>query len=153
MAVPLTDHRLTSDVVSGGAVHPAVPLPSESKMAAMSSDGGWPPSKSRTCRTSVDNSSRSPGSALRRTIGRWDRRLRLAPLVGDAERGDRFLSNRVVGVCLGYGDCLGRGAAGRTTSTPNNQYHGSAKPFFSLTVWGQKNDVKCAMLNDKLIIH
>ena len=53
--------------------------------------------------------------------GRWDWRLSLAPLVGDAERGDRFLSNRVVGVCLGYGHCLGHGAAGRTTSTSNPQ--------------------------------
>src|SRR5207344_3048074 len=32
-------------------------------MAAMSSDGGITPSKSRTCRTSVDNSPGSPGSA------------------------------------------------------------------------------------------
>ena len=52
----------------------------------------------------------------------------------------------------GYGHCLGRGVAGRTTSTPNNQSHGSTKPFFSLTVRA-KNNVKCAMLNDKLIIH
>lgn len=85
--------------------------------------------------------------------GRWDRRLSLAPLVGDAERGDRVLSNRVVGICYGYGHCLGHGAPGRTTSTQTLESHGSGRSFFSLTVSGQKNNVKCAMLNDKLIAH
>jgi len=63
------------------------------------------------------------------------------------------LSNRVVGICYGYGHCLGHSAAGRMTSMQTQESPGRGGSFFSLTVSGQKNNVKCAMLNDKLIAH
>jgi nitrate/nitrite transporter NarK len=43
-----------------------------------------------------------------------------------------------LGVCCGYGHCLGVGAAVRTPSTPTNQSRGSTEPVFSLTVGAKK---------------